>query len=120
MLSIVRRGFLFHQTQHWEQVVELILPLMLKFKYRTDIFYEAYIDLTLLGFTFEPDLVDAKSIHPNYENLLQYAKLRTKEAFTKYTFGLKNLQEEQCGLYYHEILEQYKEDKNISKSKVQI
>ena len=50
MLSTVRKGFMILGREHWEQVIELTIPLLLKFKYKTDAFCDAVIDLSLLDY----------------------------------------------------------------------
>ena len=70
ILGVVRRGFLLRYVGHWQLLVELILPLMAKFKYKTELFIDAFVNLTLLGYKFTPELVDLRTVPKQYEHLI--------------------------------------------------
>ena len=70
MLGIVRRGFLVLSAEHWEQVVTLICPLMQKFRYKTDLLFDAFINITLLGYTLSPEIVEIQNVPHQYEHLV--------------------------------------------------
>lgn len=121
MLNVVRRGFLTLSSEHWDQVVSLILPLMQKFRYKTDLFFNSLIDVTLLGFTFGPAfMAQIKDIPQQYEHLFRFANTLSVEAFEDYLRTEDTYSENTCAVSYYLILERCKKDKSYQKSKLEI
>ena len=77
MLSIVKRGYLLLGKQHWHLVIELIYPLMIKFKYKTELFLDNFVNMTLLGYKFSSQLVDKRTLSKSYEYLIDFAESKS-------------------------------------------
>ena len=50
---------------------------MAKFKYKTELFIDAFVNLTLLGYKFTPELVDLRTVPKQYEHLIEFATTKS-------------------------------------------